>query len=438
MSKRNAHLSKQNLTFESKNKELRSENDSLQKSLEEIDQVHQDEIGELIKQRDDLKNHINRLQLDVDNCPESPSDGAQNASLKADIDTLTSENITLKNEIESLKAELTNGSSAGSSRSESPAQQQQPIPANIKQKMAKLQKTLKAKIEDLEGKLSKSESENDEFRIKNENLDDKILDLNGQISNLTEQISSQNDQILTQTEQIQSQTEQIQSQAEQIQKLNENVTDSSANGDQLITDNDNLSSKISELNDEITKIKSDLSEKNRIVAEQESIMLEFATKIEEKEKELIGQLDQCNTTINNQTDEITQWKVKTGLLSDELESLRTKKSENEKNLQEITSLKVTHQDLSESLEKLEAEKQNLTTKLKQMVDCLKIAEGKQATAEERVETLSNENAQIQSDWDDDQRQNEREIQNLGRCPKFSSDAMNMRISYIDNVTFSTV
>merc|ERR1711990_1372683 len=121
------------------------------------------------------------------------------------------------------------------------------------------------------------------------------------------------------------------------------------NGDQLITDNDNLSSKISELNDEITKIKSDLSEKNRIVAEQESIMLEFATKIEEKEKELIGQLDQCNTTINNQTDEITQWKVKTGLLSDELESLRSKKSENEKNLQEITSLKVTHQDLSESV-----------------------------------------------------------------------------------------
>merc|ERR1711990_691570 len=50
--------------------------------------------------------------------------------------------------------------------------------------------------------------------------------------------------------------------------------------------------------------------------------------------------------------------------------------------------------------------------LKQMVDCLKIAEGKQATAEERVETLTNENAQIQSDWDDDQRQNEREIQNL--------------------------
>merc|ERR1712126_72454 len=94
VSKRNAHLSKQNLTFESKNKELRSENDSLQKSLEEIDQVHQDEIGELIKQRDDLKNHINRLQLDVDNCPESPSespsDRAENASLKADIDTLTS------------------------------------------------------------------------------------------------------------------------------------------------------------------------------------------------------------------------------------------------------------------------------------------------------------------------------------------------------------
>merc|ERR1712131_142848 len=105
VTKRNAHLSKQNLTFESKNKELRSENDSLQKSLEEIDQVHQDEIGELIKQRDDLKNHINRLQLDVDNCPESPSespsDRAENASLKADIDTLTSENNTLKNEIES-------------------------------------------------------------------------------------------------------------------------------------------------------------------------------------------------------------------------------------------------------------------------------------------------------------------------------------------------
>merc|ERR1712131_451089 len=74
VTKRNAHSSKQNLTFESKNKELRSENDSLQKSLEEIDQVHQDEIGELIKQRDDLKNHINRLQLDVDNCPESPSE----------------------------------------------------------------------------------------------------------------------------------------------------------------------------------------------------------------------------------------------------------------------------------------------------------------------------------------------------------------------------
>merc|ERR1712131_776 len=42
VTKRNAHLSKQNLTFESKNKELRSENDSRQKSPEEIDQVHQD------------------------------------------------------------------------------------------------------------------------------------------------------------------------------------------------------------------------------------------------------------------------------------------------------------------------------------------------------------------------------------------------------------
>merc|ERR1712045_358395 len=75
VTKRNAHLSKLNLNFESKNKELRSENDSLQKSLEEIDQVHQDEIGELIKQRDDLKNHINRLQLDVDNSSDIPSDG---------------------------------------------------------------------------------------------------------------------------------------------------------------------------------------------------------------------------------------------------------------------------------------------------------------------------------------------------------------------------
>merc|ERR1712131_367181 len=85
VTKRNAHLSKQNLTFESKNKELRSENDSLQKSLEEIDQVHQDEIGELIKQRDDLKNHINRLQLDVDSPPtESPSNVSQNVdALKA-------------------------------------------------------------------------------------------------------------------------------------------------------------------------------------------------------------------------------------------------------------------------------------------------------------------------------------------------------------------
>lgn len=408
VSKRNAHLSKTNLTFESKNKELRSENDSLQKSLEEIDQVHEDEIGELIKQRDDLKNHINRLQLELpsDEGPEKlPSDGAQN------VNALIAKNETLKNEIESLKAELTNreSSTSGSRESSRPGSPglnaTATIPANIKQKMAKIQKTLKAKIEDLEVKLSKSESEKDEFKITNENFEKQIIDLHDQISNLTEKIATHNDQIATQndkisnqteqihsqTKQIQSQTEQIQSQSEQIQKLNENVSDSSAN-EQLITDNDNLSSKISELNDEMSKIKSELSDKNRIVAEQESIMLEFATKIEEKEKELIGQLGKSNETISNQTDEITQWKVKTGLLSDELESYRSKNKL--------------------ECEKLEAEKLNLTTKLKQMVDCLKIAEGKQAAAEGHVEKLNKENVQIQSDWEDDQRQNEREIQNL--------------------------
>lgn len=140
VSKRNAHLSKTNLTFESKNKELRSENDSLQKSLEEIDQVHEDEIGELIKQRDDLKNHINRLQLELpsDEGPEKlPSDGAQN------VNALIAKNETLKNEIESLKAELTNreSSTSGSRESSRPGSPglnaTATIPANIKQKNGK-------------------------------------------------------------------------------------------------------------------------------------------------------------------------------------------------------------------------------------------------------------------------------------------------------------
>merc|ERR1712008_180676 len=58
VSKRNSLLSKQNSTLTKNNDQLKNDNQTLQTSLEEIDQVHAEELGELMKQREALKKRL--------------------------------------------------------------------------------------------------------------------------------------------------------------------------------------------------------------------------------------------------------------------------------------------------------------------------------------------------------------------------------------------
>ena len=119
----------------------------------------------------------------------------------------------------------------------------------MKQKIAKLQKNLKIKIEELETKLEQATLENEQLK---------------------------------------------QQQAATASNINDNISQ------QLMTDNENLASRIAQLQAAAATEKDEKDKLATQVAEQESIMLEFATKIEEKEKDLIQQLSNCNKTITKQ------------------------------------------------------------------------------------------------------------------------------------------
>ena len=254
-SKRNSVLSKQNTNFQTKNSELVTDNNSLQKSLEEIDNVHQEELGELIKQRDELKKRLTN---------SSEPDSTEN------IDIFRDENEKLRREINELKGQVTTLSMVQSSSTLStPEPSRSPSPSNqltpqMKMKIAKIQKNLKLKIEELEAKLVEAKEEN---LI----LSSKILSEAGQ--------EDENRELKIRLE----------SQSNQL-----SVTQ------QLMTDNENLANRITQIQEQVSNSN---AEKERLavqVAEQESIMLEFATKIEEKEKELIERLSKSNLIITDQ------------------------------------------------------------------------------------------------------------------------------------------
>ena len=69
---------------------------------------------------------------------------------------------------------------------------------------------------------------------------------------------------------------------------------------QLMTDNENLANRITQIQEQVSNSNAEKEQLAVQVAEQESIMLEFATKIVEKEKELIERLSKSNQIITDQ------------------------------------------------------------------------------------------------------------------------------------------
>ena len=165
----------------------------------------------------------------------------------------------------------------------------------LKQKMAKLQKSWKAKIDEAESKLAQVQSRNDELL---QQLDS---------------ISSENRGSVDQFQLAKAQRR-IEELTELVEKYKLDCDKKTDVNEQLITDNSNLSARISELT----------AEKDRLsgtVGEQESVMLEFVEKIEKKEKELVAQLKSTNEVVTSQTDEIKMLKNDKITLTDKMNSL---------------------------------------------------------------------------------------------------------------------
>ncbi|CBY11626.1 unnamed protein product [Oikopleura dioica] len=128
---------------------LLQDNESLQKSLEDVDAVHQEEIQAVLAQRDQLKSQLDPTELAL-----TKSQAAEIQKLKHELDLFKrTESPTFP-------------------RSSSPTQSD--IKPDIKLKMAKLQKQNKAKIQALEAKLKETEENCASYKTINEELEAKV------------------------------------------------------------------------------------------------------------------------------------------------------------------------------------------------------------------------------------------------------------------------
>jgi len=112
------------------------------------------------------------------------------------------------------------------------------------------------------------------------------------------------EELETKLDETNSKLKKVEKENQQLKQQTTSEATSNNISQQLMTDNENLASRIAQLQ---AAAATETDEKDKLavqVAEQESIMLEFATKIEEKEKELIQQLSNCNKTIKQQEMEV--------------------------------------------------------------------------------------------------------------------------------------
>lgn len=298
----------------------------MQKSLEEVDQIHEEELQEVLKQRDEIKT---KLLYEKENGTYTD---------------LSEENQQLKLEISKLKS-LPSNISLPPSPTPSPDSDLK----LFKNKMAKLQKSLKAKIADLESQLglekqqnlstAKNESENHQSNAAAES--------NDQLSALQNEIDQQKRGHIAAIDSKNIKIEAVEMELRKVQ------TDINNTRDLLDAFEASKSDEISKIQSHHDTVISETVQKN------DDLIQSLTNKMQLLQDSTHAQLSQAASDKTELTDKLTSAELIITNLQSELTVIPTINAENQNLLQQIELFQQERQVESRAMSELQANRDEL-------------------------------------------------------------------------------